>query len=400
MKKSLIVLLGLFSINSFANTAHNVNLSVNNQITNSKMLSMQSMSGEWSLVGTVGFAENSDSYPEIAIDKISNIPYVVTVDYKHQISVMQFTNNTWKNIGPIGLTSNLYYQPSIAIDNKGTPYIAVSNITTHTSSILVLRFNSETNKWDKVGANEVGSESASNPSIAIDNAGIPYVAYIDSENGDNNYISVERLHDGNWVPAGEAKFTSNESSKTHLVIDNIGTRDNPNGTPYLAYIDKGQATVMRFTNNKSSKGGYWTPVASPIAKAKDIAITLSSNGTPYIAISEYDKISVKKYIDRQWTPVGTDTKISSSGDYKSASIIIDSKDSPYIVGYRYGRNPGKVVMKFVDSGDWNQVGTQQQFGGSHAPLAIDNTDTPYILYIDPTTINLSVMKFINTTVAH
>jgi len=277
---------------------------------------------------------------------------------------------------PAVMAPGLWYSSytSIAIDSSGVPYVAFINGNNYnsmpTGENKPTVYKLVSGAWTLVGA-AFGGSSSSYTSIAIDSAGVPYVAFID---GGNNYKpTVYKLVDGTWTLV-DAAFGGSSSSYTSIAIDS-------SGVPYVAFTDGGnnnKPTVYKLVD------GTWTLVDAAFGDnyALYTSIAIDSANVPYVAFKSWDyggRSRVYKLVDGTWTLVGA---AFGGGDRNYTSIAIDSANVPYVASPDYDNNYKTTVYKLVD-GTWTLVGAA--FGGNNSQytsIAIDSAGVPYVAFAD------------------
>ena len=109
------------------------------------------------------------------------------------------------------------------------------------------------------------------------------------------------------------------------------------------------------------------------------------------------KASVMKYDGSSWVQVG-DVGFSA-GSTESTFIAIDSSDTPYVV-YQDNANADKATVMKYNGTSWEAVGSAG-FSASTAgytSIALDSSDTPYVVYMDSgNSSKATVMKFNGTS---
>ena len=277
----------------------------------------------------------------------------------------------WQTVGTAGFSANRASDPFLAIDKDGVPYVAYQDAGNGYKA-TVMKFVNGT--WTLVGT----ALDQGTPSLAIDKDGVPYVAYQDVGNGKK--ATVKKFVNNTWTVVGTAGFSTGGVSDPSLVIDRAGV-------PYVAYSDNKKATVMKFDS------GTWTVVGKAIDQGTP---SLAINGVPYVAYADYangSKASVKKFVSGAWTLVGTAN--FSAAEAFSPLLALDKDGDPY-VAYADGHNGPATVMKLV--GDtWTLVGTAGVSAGKAVDisLAINKNGVPYVAYRND--MKSTVKKFVNNT---
>ena len=235
--------------------------------------------------------------------------------------------------------------------------------------------------WQHIGAS--GFSAGTGSSMALDAADVPYVAYVDQDNG--NKISVMKLSGSNWVPVGTTVSTGMALGPS-LVLDS-------SGNPYVAYKDYDQSdkiTVMRFDSGTSN----WVTVGSAgfsAAIAYSPSLTINkATGTLYVAYvdTSTNRVSVWSNANNNspWVSVGTAAGTSTS----SPSLALNSAGTIY-VAYIDGTTNQVVVMTGNALTAVATTGLTET--AAYAPSLAMNGATPNVAYVDSSTNNVLVKTF-------
>lgn len=196
----------------------------------------------WILVGSAGFISDDATSLSLKIAP-DNTPYVAFRDFAHNenISVMKFDGSNWVYVGQPGFTPNHpqpyhgAWRPSLAFNQSGTPYIAYIDIT-NGWRLSVMKFNGS--NWVYVGTSNISGGTADLPTLVIDSQGSPVVGYTDGN------AQVKKFNGTSWVSVGVPAFASGVDY-TMLAIDR-------NDGLYFVYTSSGKANVMEY------HGSNWT----------------------------------------------------------------------------------------------------------------------------------------------
>jgi len=215
-----------------------------------------------------------------------------------------------------------------------------------------------------------------------------------------------------WVTIGsEQQIASEISSFTHMVTAIDGSIT----IPYVVFTESGIAKVKKFD------GENWIAVGDNVSAGNvtHTRIYIDENGklyVTYVDASNGNRLAVKTLNDvsQLWQPlngdvnnlyVSAETVTNTIGQFNStprSGLAFSSDNTPYII-YGEGAALNPFVKRFNGS-IWETVGggmiaAQRAIG---VGIAIDNTDIPYIVYINhatptATTGNMIVYKFESNT---
>ena len=331
-------------------------------------------------LGTAGFSAGTASYTSLALN--SGIPYVAYTDggNGNKATVMKYTGNGatgWEAVGIAGFSAGSAINTTLVFDN-GIPYVTYMD-GNNGNKATVMKYTTATG-WETVGSAGFSAGQAFYISLALNN-GIPYVAYKDLGNGGK--ASVMK-YTGNgitgWEAIGNAGFSAGTADYTSLAFDN--------GIPYVAYNDGGngnKATMMKYT-----AGVGWEAVGSAgfsSGQANYISLAFN-NATPYVLYSDWSgggKATLMKYTGNgatKWEAVGT-AKFSA-GEVQYTSLAFDN-GIPCVAYKDWGYGGKATVMKYTGNGatGWEALGIAGFSGGQadYASLAFNN-GIPYVAYRD------------------
>jgi hypothetical protein len=168
------------------------------------------------------------------------------------------------------------------------------------------------NNWVTVGTPDLSAGEARYTRLAIDNHGVPYVAYTDKANSEK--ATVKKYDGNNWVAVGKPGLSAGMAGYLSLAIDNTGV-------PYVAYLDEvndGKATVMKYVEKPNA-----VDLLSFAAKA-------TANGTTvkWTTANEQDIIAFNLY--RGIPQIGADCTSHNPNNYHLVKLgTINSGQNAY-----------------------------------------------------------------------
>jgi hypothetical protein len=257
-----------------------------------------------------------------------------------------------------------------------------------------MSFEASSNSWVPVGTAGFSVGEANYISLALDDNGIPYVAYQDSNKG--NKVTVMSFEAGSklWIPVGSAGFSSGEARYLSLALGS-----NPNFTSYVAYQDlanDNKLTVMSFEASSNS----WIPVGSiGFSDGAATYVSLCISGSPYVAYRDAgnnNKATVMRWLNNSWIPVGSTGFSSGEVMYTCLCAISGSTYAAYQDG---GNGARTTVVRDMAEG-WVPQGNLGFSSGQANYLSMDlnSTNLPYIAYQDvANSSKATVMKYSSGT---
>jgi hypothetical protein len=317
----------------------------------------------WETAGGVDFASG---YPVVTIDN-NNTPYLLFADPANgsQATVKKLTADTWINVGGSGISSGGINSPIGIITNQnGDPYVMYADITDQ-DKLVVKKFDGT--NWSSVGTT---LPKASSASLAVDDNGAPYVAYVDEV----THISRMKKFDGtNWINLDATGFANDMISIINMhIIKNI---------PYVLYYDGNNA--IKATLKKFDGSNWITLYTAPTTLGPyTTQFTVDKLGTPSIIYQDDAnsyKATVIKYNGSTWTTIGSAG--FSAGSAKYPLITTDQYGTIYTTYIDFG-NSGKLTIAKYENGSWDVTGnTDAQPGGIISGIVVGNTGNIYVPYV-------------------
>jgi len=242
----------------------------------------------------------------------------------------------------------------------------------------------QTGEWKSLGDPFDGYDPYV-PSIVFDDAGTPYVGFLNPEE------EVKKYDGSKWVTVGAANFTGASVSVIKLAI----------GTDHTLYALVGDsASVNKLTLWKNAGNGWsvlgtanFTPSiqnSNSFGYLQDhVALALASDNTPYVAFpnsTQGYKLTVMRYNPNQdWETVGGAAIVDNSkSTVTNTSMAIDAQDNVFVtVKYANDVSRTRSVYRY-DGQSWSNLGDAVINGmefntRSAAPIAISPIgQAPYV----------------------
>ena len=309
----------------------------------------------WQVVGTAGFSDGQVQHPTIAFDS-TNTLYAGYRDggNSYGATVKKFNGTTWVDVGTPGFSEASIDYIKIAFSNyNDTPHVIYQDWGAANGKASVMQYSSQIQDWVSLAEISLGISDgyATYNDIVIDsNNDDVYIAYKDG--GNNNSVTVRKFSfSDSWQNLGTPGFSDGEVNFVDLELYN--------GVPYVAFQDKAngwEITVMKYNGTSWEVVGEkgFTDDGDEDLYAEEVSLKIDDEGNPYVATLQdifgyYDSFAVYKYINAQWTEIGT-YPVTTDYTY-SISLDIDSENNLY-VGFRDGENLDKAtVMRYSQPDD-------------------------------------------------
>jgi hypothetical protein len=157
--------------------------------------------GAWVDVGIPNFSTQIyNGYMDFVISPNDEM-YIGYCDYEDlgKGKVMHFNGTNWGGLGGAVSSSGAYYI-SLAVTSTEVVYMSYQDLSVGQRATV----KSFAGSWDLVGIAGFSAEFMQRSSIAVDNSGTPYVAFMedDLDIGTTNYTKVFKFNGSSWVQQG------------------------------------------------------------------------------------------------------------------------------------------------------------------------------------------------------
>jgi plastocyanin len=212
------------------------------------------------------------------------------------------------------------------------------------------------------------------PSVAVDEAGTPWVAYtVDTATG--QAVQVAILAGGKWISETAATIGAcSGSGCSQPGPTEIGIT--PNG-PVVVYVDGVTGDLMAAA--KSADGWSTSAVHAGIAPS-GLSMTVSADGSPYVAYYGGGGVYLATSSGTGWTTAKVADADPSSGTDNTAQttgVAVDDAGTIYVAWYDKGRG---VLLSSGDGSTFSPVETPDASGGGYPSLAV-NADGSHIFLV-------------------
>jgi len=306
----------------------------------------------WTDVDIRGLDPNMSNLT-LAISAV-RVPFILykvgTNDFK--LSMVNFERGRWVSVdieSPDFSPENPF-SSCFALDATGVPYAIYGGRIGNEEKIWLMKM--EKNAWVFVGPQIVlGKKGSLFCSLALDVAEIPYVVYSDFDNNEHKHkLFVVKLEKGAWVSVGPSIYSLRDVAYPSLAL-------NAAGTPYLAYMDFGYDARLSVVK---LEGDTWVPVGPPGFSMKTDgypSLALDAAGVPYVAYHGNEdsnfRLLVMKYEGDAWVFVGPPETSPKWINYPS--MILDATGVPHVAYLNYDFSGPKFWMTKVEGGNWVPV---------------------------------------------
>lgn len=331
---------------------------------------------QWILVGPAGISNEWTVDNDIKTDT-SGKPVIIFFENSlaYKASCLRFMETQWEQVG-ISTFNNfsIEYLLDFEIDNKNNYYILFLDTDYNTSCI---RFNGDT--WEFVGSPNISSEYSPYKSLAIDTAGIVYVA-LQTQSG----FSIVKENDKSWIPVSTAGLTGVDRY-FDLVFDNEN----------VAFIGYCGVNGM-IPNCAKLLNDNWVSVGSAISStyfATETHLLITKDHQMYMGFLHRD-MGFYKYDLHTNTWINIDTTGLGEYFWGIEDIVSDSNSNIYISIW------SDRARCFAHNGlSWNQLGDLDISDGEagYTNIAINKDDILFVTYNDFISSKAVVKKYVNTT---
>jgi hypothetical protein len=350
--------------------------------------------GTFEVLGT----NQSARFPSLALDSSDNpvVSWNEIVSGSGNILVKRWNGSSWVEVGgflDVVVSSIAAFKPSIAIDTSDNLVVSWIEGNGTSTNIYVKRWNGS--GWVQLGTflDANTNKNVDNPTITVDSSGNPVVSWEESD-GTSANIYVKRWTGSSWQQTDGVfdNVKANNAVYPSLALDSANN-------PVVAWSESNNIYVKVFYKNVFKPFG--DSVHFSIGDdATNPSIALNAAGNPMVAWEEfegttfYDDLFVRRWDGTSWPSVGTtDIKVSTaiSNDAVSPSLAAEKTTSNPVIAWAEG--PGGLDSYNIQVQRWN--GTAWVNYGSTTPLdrtasnttrdpslALDSNNYPYVAWTE------------------
>ena len=335
----------------------------------------------WTDIEILNNSQSSISKPSIVTDS-NDFSHVVFVDSQ---ALYHTTNSSGQWVTTL-VDSDTQYTPSVAIDQNDVLHIAYH---IESSSCGCLGYATNTGgSWSSqiIDSYNGVSLDATWTDIEVDSIGNIMIAYYD----DDGYIGMANSVSGSWnyygldlTPGPFEDYSPHMSRAGNLILDS-------NDDPHIVWFD--DSNNMHYSTNKT---GAWVDYLFPDYAPTTGDIAVDSNDNIHIIFSKHDwdedNLSYYNNVGGSWANYSIDNTIEISPHHDwTKSLIIDQDDNLHLAVVESGTND----LIYVDNiqGDWTSrvVVNSTDVVLQKISMALDDSGTPYIAYVDHSNSSLSI----------
>jgi len=268
--------------------------------------------------------KGAGTYVSIAVDAADHPHFAYNSRYEDGLHYTTWNGTKW--LRQIIDPEHINYYTSIQLDQAGHPRISYYLYHAPDGSYLLkLKFASfDGQKWT-IETVDKRPETGKFNSLALDAAGRPHIAYSNVSWGDLLYAAW----DGSSWNFGDA-----DSRRTHHHYVGIGNSValDAAGNPHIAYLDSTD-NVVKYTTFREGK--WNTEVVDHLiskGEVDHVSLKLDKQSRPHVAY--YDGgAGILKYSSRDEKGWSTEVVDNGGNAGKYPSLCFDSDDLPYIAYY-------------------------------------------------------------------
>jgi hypothetical protein len=365
----------------------------------------------WQQLGTVVDvdATKDAQNPSIALDNSGNptVSWSEGLGNAANVYVKRWTGSSWQQLGG-ALDSDINQpatNPSLALDSSGNPTVSWENYDGTSSNIYVTRWNGITWNWIGGIIESNSNFNATNPSLALDNAGNPVVSWQEFGVLNSSNIYVKHWSGSEWVQLGSSALNINLGLPAYnpsLAVDS-------SGNPIISWDEYDPTSNSQNVYVKRWNGSSWSQLGGALdvdvnQAASFSSLTVDSAGNPTVSWLEGTNLYVKRWNGTSWVQLGGALNIGVPQDN---SLDSDSAGNPIVSWSEsiFSVNNGSysVYIKRWNGSSWVSVGGVLDVNpneNAYLPsLAVDSSGKPTVSWweYDGNSYNVHVKRYLTNT---
>ncbi|HWB27635.1 MAG TPA: IPT/TIG domain-containing protein [Chitinophagaceae bacterium] len=233
----------------------------------------------WIKVGKDDFARSGDGDFAVAINPVTNSPYVAfddysqisTLNYQSYGSVMNFERGVWAYVGLPGFANaprGVYYT-DLKFDSNGNP---LTSFQDDNGFERASAYKFSNGSWGPVGYRYFSKGHAYYPYMAVDKKSTPFVIFKDISYNNQGTVMTVNNKTGRWqVLGGQGIFNASYFGRNAIFTDNNNTtwvafsnNDVGGSVSLMKYVGPAQPTILPanpdslYANREMTDTSGWT----------------------------------------------------------------------------------------------------------------------------------------------
>jgi hypothetical protein len=252
-----------------------------------------------------------------------------------QLNVLRQAGGGWTPIsGPLNPTSGaLKFDPSLALDAAGNPVVAWAE-SGAPNPLYVAKITGT--DWRFLGGRALNVDPAQSVtwySLALLPDGTPVVAWDESNTGSGFRIYVARWTGIAWSLLGGGRLSAEEGRSPKVVVG-------PAGTPFVAWLSSSPDVAGFQLRVSRWDGTAWSPLGGPLnvdAQPQYLGVpslALGADGQPWVAWSEPVNgaygVYLKHWSGSAWVQEAHAFNVEPSAHAMNPALAIDANGDPIL----------------------------------------------------------------------
>lgn len=322
---------------------------------------------------TVDEGSVQGQHSSLAIDNEGN-PHISFIGESSQsVKYAWFDGDEW-TVETVFESFDSIEDTSIALNPAGLPSIAFTNRGTYPDTdIMYASYDGST--WDIASVDQGNYSSGREISLAIDNSGVPAIAYILQNKSDSYYtLKYAKMVNGSWV-LDTVHADDYMATSCSLAFSSTNV-------PYICYAYRNQGVELDYFRLDDQEG-WQQETVDPGAEYPGgftVSMALDSNDRPHFVYNENNAGLLKYSYPYEDVHAAI---VTEPWNYGYSSIAVDSNGNVHVAYCGYDGSGSGLKYASYDGESWDiKVADPSEDSGSYLALALDQADQPCISYHD------------------
>ena len=353
---------------------------------------------QWAALGvSVDGAEPWPRFlPSVAMDPSSDRPVVSlherTSEFGSVVRVKAWSGSAWEELGPTPGAGSPQGS-SIAVGGDGTVWLACIEEDVDAASrqrFFVARWAGS--GWETLGG-DLGVTASSDPSIALDRAGSPWLAW--SERGASSDVRVQRWDGSAWVTVGADTLDPGLQFEDRSPALTMGASDapvlvwdsTPSGSTSSAVVVKrwdGAAWTLLGQLDGGAAGHQRAPSAAFAPGGTELFVTYRARGGVDAEGTADHDVHVERWDGAAWSAVGGTFDEGADSNVEATSIVVDVLGRPVVAWAQEGEGSSDVRVARWNGTAWDPLeGALDVASNAFDPsITVDAAGVPLVVWHD------------------